>query len=58
MMDLVSRVESYREEMVKTLAELIRIKAISPDSGGEGELDKAEYLMGLLEDFEVERYDA
>lgn len=56
--DLVDKVESYREEMVKTLADLIRIRAISPDSGGEGELDKAEYLMGLLKEFEVERYDA
>ena len=51
-------VEDYREEMVKTLCELIRIKAISPDWGGKGELDKAEYLMKLLDGFEVQRYDA
>ncbi len=51
-------IEEYRGEMVKTLCDLIRIKAIGPESGGEGELDKAEYLMKLLGGFEVERYDA
>ncbi|AEA47153.1 M20 family metallo-hydrolase [Archaeoglobus veneficus] len=56
--EILERVESYRDLMVKTLCDLIRIKAISPDSGGEGEFDKAEYLMNLLDCFEVERFDA
>jgi len=51
-------VDEYRDGMVKTLCDLVRIKAVGPESGGEGELDKAEYLMKLLDGFEVERYDA
>ncbi len=58
MEELLRIVESFREDMVKTMCDLIEIKAISPDSGGEGELDKAEYLMKLLDGFEVERFDA
>ncbi len=58
MEELLRVVESFREDMVKTMCDLIEIKAISPDSGGEGELDKAEYLMKLLDGFEVERFDA
>ncbi len=56
--DLLKVVEEFRDDMVKVMCDLIEIKAISPDSGGEGELDKAEYLMKLLEGFEVERIDA
>ena len=40
--------------MVKTLAELIRIRAVSPDTGGEGEFDKAEYLMTLSQKESIE----
>ncbi len=56
--DLLKIVESFREDMVRVMCDLIEIRAISPDVGGEGEFDKAEYLMKLLKDFEVERYDA
>jgi succinyl-diaminopimelate desuccinylase len=56
--ELVEKVDSYREEMIKTLAELIKIKSLSPENGGEGEFDKAEYLTKLLKEFHVERYDA
>ncbi|MFO7966699.1 MAG: M20 family metallo-hydrolase [Archaeoglobaceae archaeon] len=56
--DLVDKIESSRDQIVETLSELIRIKALSPENGGDGELDKAEYLTGLLEGFVVERYDA
>ncbi len=53
-------VEKERNEMVKTLCDLIRIKAIGPDNGGEGELDRAVYIQEKIESwgFEVERYDA
>ncbi|ADB58604.1 M20 family metallo-hydrolase [Archaeoglobus profundus] len=50
--------EKYREEMIEVACKLIELKAISPDYGGEGELDKAEYIESLLEGFEVERFDA
>ncbi len=56
--ELLRIVESFKEDMVRVMCDLIEIKAIGPDSGGEGELEKAEYLMGLLDGFDVERYDA
>lgn len=42
-------VESLMSEMVSTLSELIAIPAISPLDGGEGEFNKARYLVGKLE---------
>ncbi|RLI78611.1 diaminopimelate aminotransferase [Archaeoglobales archaeon] len=57
-MELFSIVESFRDEIVETLSNLIEIKALSPEWGGEGEYDKAEYLMTKLGGLEVERYDA
>ena len=56
--EIAGRIESYRDEMIKTACKLIELKAISPDVGGEGELEKAEYIESLLDGFEVQRYDA
>lgn len=56
--DLIEKLESSRDEIAETLANLIRIKALSPENGGDGELDKAKYVEQLLEGFEIERYDA
>lgn len=59
MKDLVDKLcESYRDEIVKVACKLVELKAISPDYGGEGELDKAEYVESLLKDFDVQRFDA
>ncbi len=59
MKKLLSLVEEFRDEMVDTLCGLIERKAVSPDFGGEGELEKAEYLMKYLDEFDyVERFDA
>lgn len=56
---MLSIIDERRDEMVKLLCNLIEIKAISPDFGGEGEVDKAEILMKYLKDFDyVERFDA
>lgn len=56
---MLNKIEKMRDEMVKLLSKLIEVKAISPDFGGEGELDKAELLMEYLKDFDrVERFDA
>ena len=58
-MKIVDLVEEYRDEMVRTIREIVRIKAIAPEYGGDGEYEKAEYLMRLLDGFDyVERFDA
>ena len=57
-MKVIDNVESYREKMVKTLCDLIEIRAIPPEFGGDGEFKKAEYLMKYLDGFDyVERFD-
>ena len=57
-MKVLDAVEGFRDDMVKTLCDLIEIKAIAPEFGGDGEYKKAEYLMKLLDGFDVvERYD-
>ncbi len=57
-MKVLDIVESYRDNMVKTLCDLIELKAIPPEFGGDGEFKKAEYLMRYLDGFDyVERFD-
>jgi len=59
--DILSEVEELRGEMIQTLIELVRIPAIAPENGGEGELRKAEVLMRVLEEIgfdKIERFDA
>ncbi len=57
-MKVLDIVESYRDNMVKTLCDLIELKAIPPEFGGDGEFKKAEYLMKYLDGFDyVERFD-
>lgn len=58
--NIYNKIESYRDEMVKDLGELITIPAISPKSGGEGEAAKADFLLDLISKFgfdDVKRID-
>lgn len=50
--------ERFRRDMVDLACKLISFKALSPDYGGEGEIEKAEFLEGYLNEFKVERIDA
>ncbi|MEM4465470.1 MAG: M20/M25/M40 family metallo-hydrolase, partial [Ignisphaera sp.] len=50
-------VDGYRDEMARTLMELISIPAISPDYGYEGEYDKAERLVDVVRDWGFDRID-
>ncbi|MFA4669193.1 M20 family metallo-hydrolase [Pyrococcus kukulkanii] len=62
MIEEVSKeIERLRDEMVQTLVELIKIPALSPDYGGEGEYDKAQKLLEIIKDWpfdKVEVYEA
>jgi succinyl-diaminopimelate desuccinylase len=56
-----SEVEKQRNRMVQILMELIRIPAIAPENGGDGEQKKAEKLTLILAELgfdQIERYDA
>ncbi|HUL38914.1 MAG TPA: M20 family metallo-hydrolase [Methanomassiliicoccales archaeon] len=59
--EIVSTVETYRNDMVDALTEMLRIPAIGPENGGEGEFERARFVRELAErcGFEdVEMYDA
>ncbi len=45
--ELLSAVEGYKNDMVEALTEMLRIPAIGPESGGEGEFERARYLREL-----------
>ncbi len=53
------RIDASRQELIEKMQRMIGIKAISPKSGGEGELHRAEYLHNVLRawGFEIKRYD-
>ena len=57
--DALEMIDSYKDEILKTAKAMISIKAISPESGGEGESKRADYLSGLLSGmgFKVDRYE-
>jgi len=44
------RIEDFRDEMIDLQIQLCSIPAISPESGGEGEAQKAEFLLNYLQD--------
>jgi succinyl-diaminopimelate desuccinylase len=52
-------IDSYRQDMIGRMKEMIPIRAISPSSGGEGELERAMFLDKLLGSWGIKtrRYD-
>ena len=58
---LFHEIEQLKTEMATALMELIRIPAIAPENGGDGELQKAEKLAQILGEVgfdKIERCDA
>ncbi|MBO7409644.1 MAG: M20 family metallo-hydrolase [Candidatus Methanomethylophilaceae archaeon] len=55
---IIRSVESSEERMVSDMCGMIRIPAMSPVNGGDGECARADFLQGILEGFDtVERFD-
>ena len=54
---LFKKVEAYRDQMVELQRELVRIPALGPDNGGDGEAQKAEFLKNFLIDAGFERVE-
>lgn len=46
--DVIESVERLRDDMVSALADMCRIPAIAPESGGDGEVKRAEFLIELV----------
>lgn len=54
---IFSQIEKQTNQMIEALKELVRIPAIAPESGGEGELKKAEKLVQLLTAMKFDRIE-
>jgi succinyl-diaminopimelate desuccinylase len=57
---LYKRIDSYKDEILKSLGDMIKIPAISPKSGGTGEKTKADFIMNLISNFgfdDIEKID-
>ncbi|MGD9962898.1 MAG: M20 family metallo-hydrolase [Thermoplasmata archaeon] len=56
--ELTNAVESQRDAIVSDFCSMLRVKAVGPESGGEGEHERAEHIIAMakrlgLEDIEV-----
>jgi len=54
---LAGQIEADRERIVEAMSEMLRIRAVGPDSGGEGEHARAEYLVRLLDRLGLSYYE-
>jgi len=45
---LAKQIEADREHIVEAMNQMLRVRAVGPDSGGEGEYARAEYLVRLM----------
>ncbi|MDI6708495.1 MAG: M20 family metallo-hydrolase [Candidatus Thermoplasmatota archaeon] len=53
-------IDNLKPQIIETLQELVKIPAIAPSSGGEGELKKADYIWNLISGWgfdDLKRYD-
>ncbi|NLK25432.1 MAG: M20 family metallo-hydrolase [Euryarchaeota archaeon] len=58
--DLLDTVEGYRDDMIKEMTAMLRIPAMGPENGGEGEYERAQFIEGLVRRCgfnEVQRFD-
>lgn len=51
------RIEGYRDAMIKLQTDITAIPALSPENGGDGEHEKAEFLKKVLKEFGFARID-
>jgi succinyl-diaminopimelate desuccinylase len=58
---LLASVEAYRELMINEMNAMLRIPAMGPENGGEGEFERARFVEGLVRRSgftDVEAYDS
>ncbi|MBE9547525.1 MAG: M20 family metallo-hydrolase [Proteobacteria bacterium] len=58
---IASRIDSYKDEMIRMQLGLTTIPALSPDNGGDGEYEKAKFLIDCLHNLgfnDIKEYNA
>ena len=48
--ELLNKIDDYRDAMIELERELVKRPAMGPDNGGDGELKRAEFLIGYLKE--------
>ena len=48
--EVFDRIDGYERKMYDTLMGVVRIKALAPENEGDGEMEKAEFLVKFLDD--------
>jgi succinyl-diaminopimelate desuccinylase len=59
--ELMQAVESDQDRIVKALCDMLRIKAVGPENGGDGEAERGDFLLALLRELgfrDIEQYDS
>jgi len=59
--NLKKKIEGFRDAMIKLQTDITAIPALSPENGGDGEYQKAEFLKKVLKDFgftQIDTYNA
>lgn len=59
--ELMRAVEADEDRIVRTLCDMLKIKAVGPENGGTGEAERGDFLLGVLKELgfqDVEQYDS
>jgi succinyl-diaminopimelate desuccinylase len=59
--EVYSKVDEIKDDIISALMNVVRISAIGPKSGGDGESERAEFIEDMIKDFgfdEITHYDA
>ena len=54
MENVFEKINSYERQMYDTLMNVVRIKALAPENEGDGELEKAKYLVHIMREMGFE----
>ena len=55
---IAKRIEGYEQDMIRLQFALTAIPALAPENGGDGEMEKAKFLVGFLRDLGFPRVES
>jgi len=61
LLDVLNRIDNYRDTVIEWQRNLVSLKALGPENGGFGEIEKAKYVKSILEEIgfdDIKQIDA
>jgi len=55
--NILKKIDSYKDEMINKLVNMLSIPAIGPSGGGDGEYDRAKYLYNMLKEIPFDKLE-